>query len=86
MDDDDQRILELETKVEVLERKLDLAMRHLGLTYADGTMSRTEAEVGVLLAKGDKIEAIKVYRDATGADLKAAKEAVEALERKLGMV
>ncbi|WP_199836308.1 ribosomal protein L7/L12, partial [Streptomyces sp. NRRL F-4489] len=35
------------------------------------------AEVDDLLAKGKKIQAIKVYREATGAGLAEAKEAVE---------
>lgn len=41
-----------------------------------------DAELRALLAKGRKIEAIKRYRETTGADLAAAKEAVEALERR----
>lgn len=40
-----------------------------------------EAEVRTLLADGRKIEAIKRYRDHTGAGLKEAKDAVEMLER-----
>lgn len=39
-----------------------------------------EAELRALLAEGRTIEAIKRYREATGADLATAKEAVEALE------
>ena len=38
-------------------------------------------EIMQILAHGNKIEAIKVYRQATGAGLKEAKEAVEALGR-----
>jgi ribosomal protein L7/L12 len=38
-----------------------------------------EAELRALLAQGGKIEAIKRYREQTGAGLAAAKEAVEAL-------
>lgn len=34
-----------------------------------------------LLAAGQKLEAIKLYREATGCDLAAAKQAVESLER-----
>jgi ribosomal protein L7/L12 len=37
-------------------------------------------QIGDLLAEKRKIEAIKVYREATGAGLKEAKEAVEELE------
>jgi len=40
-----------------------------------------EAELRALLAEGRKIEAIKRYREETGAGLAAAKEAVEAVER-----
>lgn len=40
-----------------------------------------DAEVRALLAEGRKIAAIKRYREATGAGLAEAKEAVEALER-----
>jgi large subunit ribosomal protein L7/L12 len=40
-----------------------------------------EDELSTLLAQRRKIEAIKLYRDRTGASLKVAKDAVEALER-----
>ena len=36
--------------------------------------------VAAALRAGNKIEAIKLYRQATGADLKASKDAVEAME------
>jgi ribosomal protein L7/L12 len=40
-----------------------------------------EQEIRGLLGEGQKIEAIKLYRERTGAGLKQAKEAVEAIER-----
>ena len=40
-----------------------------------------EAELWTLLAEGRKIDAIKRYREQTGAGLAEAKQAVEALER-----
>jgi ribosomal protein L7/L12 len=40
-------------------------------------------EVSVLITAGRKIEAIKVYRNAAGVDLKDAKDAVDALEAKI---
>lgn len=40
-------------------------------------------EIVDLLRRGQKIQAIKIYRDRTGAGLKEAKDAVEALERQL---
>lgn len=39
-----------------------------------------EQRVGALLAQGKKIEAIKIYREETGAGLADAKQAVEALQ------
>ena len=39
-------------------------------------------QIAVMVAEGRKIEAIKIYREATGAGLKEAKEAVEAIERR----
>ena len=44
-----------------------------------------EGELVGLLGAGRKIDAIKRYREATGADLKAAKDAVEALARRHGL-
>ncbi|MBL8923074.1 MAG: ribosomal protein L7/L12 [Myxococcaceae bacterium] len=49
-----------------------------GVVRAPGT---GPAEVADLLRAGRKIEAIKRYRELTGAGLKEAKDAVEALER-----
>ena len=42
--------------------------------------NQVEAEIRALLAARQKIHAIKVYRQVTGAGLKQAKEAVEAIE------
>jgi hypothetical protein len=62
-------------RLDRLERKLDLILGHLGLEYKDELLDR----VGDLVAQGRKIEAIKVYRQATGVGLKEAKDAVERL-------
>ncbi|UXY20951.1 ribosomal protein L7/L12 [Streptomyces cynarae] len=56
-----------------VERKLDLVLDHLGLHEADPDLER----VAALLRDGKNIQAIKVYREITGAGLKEAKEAVE---------
>ena len=42
-----------------------------------------EAQLTALIQGGKKIQAIKLYREATGAGLKDAKDAVEAYERNL---
>lgn len=61
-----------------VEAKLDLILQHLGIAPADAVAERLSAEVRTLADGGDKIKAIKAYRDQTGAGLKDAKEAVEA--------
>lgn len=58
-----------------VERKLDLIIKHLDLREEFPRMD----EVNALVREGKKIQAIKVYREATGAGLREAKEAVERL-------
>jgi ribosomal protein L7/L12 len=58
-----------------IEQKLDLILAHLGLAYEPA--STLDDEARRLADAGRKIEAIKAYREATGAGLADAKEAVE---------
>ncbi|MFG2191727.1 ribosomal protein L7/L12 [Streptomyces sp. NPDC048639] len=60
-----------------LERDIRRILDHLGIGEPEPGMDR----VGDLLRKGKKIEAIKAYREITGAGLKEAKDAVERLEQ-----
>jgi ribosomal protein L7/L12 len=62
-------------RMDRLERKLDAIVAQLGVTIEEPGL----AEVTTLLREGKKIEAIKVYRENTGADLKEAHDAVERL-------
>jgi ribosomal protein L7/L12 len=59
------------------EAKVDLLLKHAGITFDP----HANVPPGVLdaLRAGNKIEAIRQYRQATGADLKAAKDFVESL-------
>jgi ribosomal protein L7/L12 len=50
-----------------------------GLSAADAVDADMEAELRELLNQGRKLEAVKLYRQRTGADLLEAKRAVEAL-------
>jgi hypothetical protein len=69
-------------RLAAVERRLDLIMEHLGIREPE-----PEAPAGVLeeLLAGRKIQAIKVYREATGVGLKDAKDAVELLARRRGL-
>lgn len=65
-----------------MERKLDAVMRRLEIEE-----SRTERSAVMLhLQQGNKIAAIKAYRDETGAGLAEAKNAVEEIARRQGLL
>ncbi len=69
------RISQADQRVARVERKLDLVLDHLGLEGEDPRMG----EVLSLVRTDKKIQAIKVYREITGAGLKEAKDAVDRL-------
>ncbi len=57
-----------------IEQKIDQIMRHLGIPFEEPEL---DSEVIRLADAGQKIMAIKRYREVTGAGLKDAKDAVE---------
>jgi len=63
-------------RLDRLEDKVDLLLKQAGL---EEPPAPRQDEVAALARAGKKIEAIKVYREATGAGLLEAKEAVERL-------
>lgn len=60
-----------------IERKLQLLMEHAGITESQLVIP----EVALKLDSGSKIQAIKAYREATGASLREARDAVDQLAR-----
>jgi ribosomal protein L7/L12 len=60
-----------------VERKLDLLLKHAQIDL----IAVADREAAGLVRAGNKIEAIRVYRELTGAGLAEAKAAVERLER-----
>jgi large subunit ribosomal protein L7/L12 len=73
------RVAKLEAAVASLQ--VQLASPQPPGSAAAAPMPGTEwmSEVQALVASGNKIQAIKVYRERTGVGLKEAKDAVEAL-------
>lgn len=69
---------ETRRQVERLEANVDQLLRHQGLEPVGPDLS----EVHRLLAQGEKINAVRAYRKATGADLKTAADAVKELQRR----
>lgn len=66
----------LESQIKAMKLRVTRIEEHLGLASQEPHAS----DLVVRLAReGKTLEAIRVYRDETGADLATAKEAVEAL-------
>jgi len=63
-------------RLAAIETKLDAVIAHLGVEIR----RPTHPDVEELVRQGKKIQAIKLYREQTGADLLTAKLAVEAYE------
>jgi hypothetical protein len=67
-----------------LERKIDFLFQHLRIDPSAAFAGDGEGlptSFYEALQRGKTIEAIKIYRGATGASLKEAKDAVEAMAR-----
>lgn len=65
-----ERIKELEENLKLVYRKLDMA-------YPESSDPINSPQVQNALRTGNKIEAIKLYRELTGAGLAEAKDAVD---------
>ncbi len=66
-----------QARLKRLEAKVNLLLKQAGL--ADQNKVAIPPDVLEALRRGDKIGAIKLYREATGAGLAEAKEQVEAI-------
>jgi ribosomal protein L7/L12 len=77
----DNELAELKSRVTQLEQKLEFLLQALGLE-SKGSIIQNSALIEEI-KKGNKINAVKLYREQTGVGLKEAKDAVDALERTL---
>ncbi|WP_310973124.1 MULTISPECIES: hypothetical protein [unclassified Amycolatopsis] len=71
----ERRLGRVDRRLARVERKLDAIAERLGVPTTEPEL----AEVTELLRQGKKIQAIKAYRERTGADLREARDAVERL-------
>lgn len=65
----------VERRAARIERKLDVVMGHLGLQEEIPGLD----DVRALVREGKQVQAVKLYRENTGADLVEAKQAVDRL-------
>ena len=72
----------LQSRVRELEDKLQFLYRRLSIDYADPNSDPALApQVQEALRRGNKIEAIKIYRELTGVGLAEAKQAIDRAEQ-----
>jgi ribosomal protein L7/L12 len=72
----------LRSRVNELEDRLKFLYRRLNIEYADPNSDPSLApQIQDALRRGNKIEAIKIYRDLTGVGLAEAKQAIERTEQ-----
>jgi len=76
---DYQLIQQLQARVAKLERTVEFLLTKLDLQYVDEPPSDVDPEVFALVKAGKTIQAIQLYRQKTGADLKTAKDFIEGL-------
>jgi ribosomal protein L7/L12 len=75
-------ILLLKSRINELEDRLKFLYRRLNIEYTDPNADPVLApQVQDALRRGNKIEAIKIYRELTGVGLAEAKQAVDRAEQ-----
>ena len=79
----ESEILALRARLAELENRVDFLYNHLGIAHVRD-IGMAEARVVEMLKKGNKIEAIKIYREIYSCGLAEAKQAVDGIEARLG--
>lgn len=75
----------LRSRVNELEDRLKFLYQRLNIDYADPNSDPIlSPQIQDALRRGNKIEAIKLYRELTGVGLAEAKQAVDSFESRLG--
>jgi ribosomal protein L7/L12 len=75
----ESEILALRARVAELESRVDFLYKHLGVT-AVRDIGMADTRVVEVLKRGNKIEAIKIYREIYNCGLAEAKQAVDGME------
>jgi len=74
----------LKARVAELEDKMKFLIRRLNIEYIEGDVAQAvDSKVREHLLKGNKIEAIKVYREIYNVGLAEAKQVIDAMEQNL---
>jgi len=77
--------LALKSRMNELEDKLQFLYRRLNIDYqTPNSDPALVPQIQDALRRGNKIEAIKIYRELTGVGLVEAKQVIDGLEARLG--
>ena len=75
-------IEQLRSRINELEDRLKFIYRRLGIEYADpNSAPELSPQIQDALRRGNKIEAIKLYRELTGLGLAEAKSVIDKTEQ-----
>ena len=75
-------IIALKARIEELEDRLKFIYRRLNIEYMDNNSDPVLApQIQEALRRGNKIEAIKIYRELTGVGLAEAKQVIDRAEQ-----
>ena len=78
----ESEILALKSRINELEDRLKFIYRRLNLEYADPNSDLVlSPKIREALRHGNKIEAIKIYREMTGVGLAEAKQVIDRAEQ-----
>jgi len=80
----ESEILSIRSRINELDARLEYLYKHLHIEYSDDP-DAADKEVLALLVRGNKIEAIKRYREIHNVGLAEAKQAVDGMESRLGL-
>ena len=75
----EQDLMSLRARVAELEDRLDFLYKRLGIQYSSGS-SGVDPRILDAIQRGNKIEAIKIYREITNLGLAEAKAFIDQVE------
>jgi ribosomal protein L7/L12 len=78
-----QNLMKRVSAISRLDAKLDLLLQHAGVKF--DPYKHVPSDVTEAVKRGNKIEAIKRYRQSTGVGLKEAKDFIEEVQRRAGV-
>jgi ribosomal protein L7/L12 len=81
----EQQYIDLRNRLVRLEGQVAFLYEHLGMTFVPEEQLTDDPKIVAALKRGNLLEAIKLYREITGAGMEEAKKAIEEMQGRLGL-